>query len=102
MNSTLLLADASSAFQPIFLALVFLVFWMFFIRPQKKKQKEQDTFVEEMTKGTQVVTTGGIIGKISSINDNIITIAVDNKTQIKVLKSSISLEYTKSISTNQE
>ena len=73
---------------------IFVVFYLFFIRPQAKKQKDQGKFVNEVQKGDEVVTGSGIIGKINKIEGNIVFLQVDSKTFIKVMKSSISKELT--------
>ncbi|MDH3650031.1 MAG: preprotein translocase subunit YajC [Saprospiraceae bacterium] len=76
---------------------IVLVFYFFFIRPQQKKQKTQSKFVEDLNKGDEVVTSSGIIGKINKIDENVVTLQIDQKTFIKVLKSSVSKEMTDSI-----
>ena len=80
--------------QMLIFGAIFLVFYLFFIRPQAKKQKEQGSFVTELKKGDEVVTGSGIVGKINKIEDKIIHLQIDQKTFIKVLKSSISKELT--------
>ena len=79
------------------LILMALVIYFFFIRPQSKKQKEQNTFVTGMEKGDEIVTASGIVGKINKIDDRIVTIQVDSKTFLKVAKTSISKEMTDSV-----
>lgn len=76
------------------LLLMFIVVFFFFIRPQAKKQKEQMKFLESLDKGEEVVTTSGIIGRINKIDGNIITLAVAEKTFIRITKGSISKEMT--------
>ena len=80
------------------LILMALVVYFFFIRPQSKRQKEQNNFIENLQKGDQVVTSSGIIGKINKLEDNIINLQVDSKTFIQVTKVSISKEMTDAIS----
>jgi preprotein translocase subunit YajC len=76
------------------LLLMFVVVFFFFIRPQAKKQKEQVKFLEALDKGEEVVTTSGIIGRINKIDGSIITLAVAERTFIRVTKGSISKEMT--------
>ena len=76
------------------LLLMFIVVFFFFIRPQAKKQKEQIKFLESLDKGEEVVTTSGIIGRINKIDGGIVTLAVADKTFIRVTKGSISKEMT--------
>lgn len=80
----------------IFMAVLFSLFYFFFIRPQAKKQKEQVTFVNAIQKGDDVVTSSGIIGRVNKIEDNVITLEVDSKTYIRILNGSISKEMTES------
>jgi len=73
----------------IMCALIFLVFWLFMIRPQTKKQKELQKKRDAMKSGDKVVTAGGIHGKIKSINESIVSIEIANDVIIKVEKSSV-------------
>jgi preprotein translocase subunit YajC len=65
------------------------------IRPQQKKQKDQKKFLEEVRKGDNIVTVGGIHGRIVSIDGDTIILEVEKGGKIKLDKSSISLEATK-------
>ncbi len=84
--------DALSS--PLLLLGMVAVMYFFMLRPQIKKQKEQNKFGESLAKGNDVVTSSGIIGRINRIDGNIITLQVDPKTFIKVTKGSISKELT--------
>lgn len=84
------------------LLLMIIVIWLFFFRPQAKKQKAQRKFIEEIQKGDQVVTSSGILGRINKLEGNIVTLQVDTKTFIKVLKSSISQEMSDSLKTGKD
>src|SRR5210317_1170961 len=82
--------------QIVFFVGIALVFYFFMIRPQQKKQKEQKKFTEEIQKGDQVVTIGGIHGKVYAVEDSTIVLDVDGKgTKMTFEKSSISLEASK-------
>lgn len=76
------------------LLLIFVVMYFFMLRPQQKRQKEQAAFMENLEKGSDVVTASGIIGKISKIEGNVISLQIANNTFIRVTKSSISKEMT--------
>lgn len=76
------------------LLLIFLVFYFFILRPQTQKQKKQDTFLTDLEKGSDVVTSSGILGKITKIEDSIITLEIGNKSYIRVTKGAISRELT--------
>lgn len=80
-----------------------LVFYFFMIRPQQKKQKEQRSFVDHIKKGDNVVTIGGIHGKIHEIEDNLIVLETDTRgSKITVSKSAISIEATKRLQQPQK
>ncbi|AFL83184.1 protein translocase subunit yajC [Belliella baltica DSM 15883] len=74
---------------------IILIMYFFMIRPQQKKQKESKNFLEEVKKGDNVVTIGGIHGKIYAIEGDTITLELDKGLKIKVEKSAISLDFTK-------
>jgi preprotein translocase subunit YajC len=86
----------------VFIGAMIAIFWLFLIRPQQKRQKEQKSFTEAMQKGDEVVTASGIIGKINKIEDQIISLEVANKTYIRVTRNSISKELTESLFKNDE
>ena len=75
---------------PLMMILMIAVFYFILIRPQQKKQKEQDTWLKSLKKGDEVVTSGGVIGRISGLTDNTVTLEVQEKVRIKVLRSSVS------------
>ena len=82
-------------FQFIFLGLMILVFWLFFIRPQAKKAKNQKKFIEDLGKGDKIVTIAGIHGSINKINeDGTLNLEVSPGTYIKIEKSAISMDWT--------
>lgn len=96
ISSTLLLQAAGSGggiVQMVFFGAMILIFWLFMIRPQAKRQKEQTSFVDSLEKGTEVVTASGIIGKVNKIDGNTITLEV-GKTFIPFTRNAISKEMT--------
>lgn len=77
---------------------IILVFWLFMIRPQAKKAKEQKKFIENMQKGDKIVTIAGIHGTIQKINeDGTIQLEVSPGSYLKIEKSAISQEWTAAI-----
>jgi preprotein translocase subunit YajC len=85
-------------FQFIFIGLMILVFWLFFIRPQAKKQKQQKTFIDNIQKGEKIVTIAGIHGTINRVNDDgTINLEVSPGSYIKIEKSAISMEWTQQL-----
>jgi preprotein translocase subunit YajC len=84
---------SSSSFSLIFMGLMILVFWLFMIRPQAKKAKEQKNFINDLKKGDKVVTIAGIHGVINKINeDNTLSLEVSPGSYLKIEKSTISME----------
>ena len=82
----------------IFMGLIMVVFWLFFIRPQAKKAKQQKTFITDLQKGDRVVTIAGIHGKINKLNDDgTIDLEINPGSYLKMEKSSISMEWTAQI-----
>ncbi len=73
----------------IVLALIFVVMWLFMIRPQKKKQKELDEFRNNLKRGDKVITVGGIYGTVDEVKENKILIEIDKDVKIFVDKSSL-------------
>ncbi len=74
-----------------------LIFYFFMIRPQQKKQKDQKKFIEEIKKGDEVVTIGGIYGKVIGVEDTRVVLEVDKSTRIVFQKTAISLEASKGL-----
>ncbi|HRI35206.1 MAG: preprotein translocase subunit YajC [Saprospiraceae bacterium] len=77
--------------------LIFGIMYLFFLRPQIKKQKEQTNFQNNLKKGDQVVTGSGIIGRITKVEELAVELQIDSKSFMKLLKSAISKEATESI-----
>lgn len=74
---------------------IIVIFYLFMIRPQQKKQKDQKKFIEAIKKGDQIVTVGGIHGKITAIEDDTVILEVERGAKMKIEKSSVSLEASK-------
>ena len=68
---------------------ILLFFYFLFIRPQSKRAKEKKQMIASMTKGSEVVTSGGILGKIVELDDNFAKIEVGENTFIQVQRHSI-------------
>src|SRR6476661_6776804 len=91
----LLQASGGFGFSGIFFILMILIFWLFFIRPQAKKQKQQKKFIEDLQKGDKVVTIAGIHGSVNKVNeDGTIQLEINPGSYIKMEKSAISMEWT--------
>ena len=100
MNALFLQAagvDNAGILNLVFIAAIFIVFYFFLIRPQSKRQKEQKNFIDELSKGDEVVTAGGILGKITKIEDEIITLEIGSKSYIRVMKTVVSKDMTEGL-----
>lgn len=75
---------------PIFIAM-FAVMYFLMIRPQMKRQKEQKALMEGLKKNDEVVTVGGMLGKITKVSDAYVTIEIAANTEVVVQKSAVSL-----------
>ncbi|MFM7358487.1 MAG: preprotein translocase subunit YajC [Sediminibacterium sp.] len=77
---------------------IILVFWLFMIRPQTKKAKEQKKFIDQLQKGDRIVTIAGIHGVVNKINeDGTLQLEINPGSYIKLEKSAISMEWTAAI-----
>lgn len=77
----------------LFPLLILVVFYFFLIRPQIKRQKDQQKFIDSLKEGMDIVTSAGIIGKITKIEGNVVRLLIDEKTFMRVVKQSITGEY---------
>ena len=75
------------SFLPIILMFVVLYFLM--IRPQMKRQKEQKSMMDALAKGDEVVTAGGILGKITKVTEAYVTVEIADGTEIVVQKAAV-------------
>ncbi|HWB27809.1 MAG TPA: preprotein translocase subunit YajC [Chitinophagaceae bacterium] len=106
LNAVLLMAPpsgqqgggGSSFMTPLFIGGIFLIMWLFMIRPQAKKAKEQKKYIEGLQKGDKVVTHAGIHGTIYKVNeDTTVQLETSPGSYLKVEKSAISLEMTQAV-----
>lgn len=68
---------------------IFLIFYLLFIRPQNKKMKEHKEMVDALAKGDEVVTNGGVLGKVVGLHDSFVTIEVAADVKLNVQRSAI-------------
>ena len=69
--------------------LMFVVLWFMMIRPQMKKAKEHQAMVSALAKGDEVVTGGGLLGKITKIGDQYLSVEISSGVEVQVQRSSI-------------
>lgn len=89
MNTILLQVEGSSLTSIIFLVGMFVVMYFFMIRPQQQKTKAANKFRDSLSKGQEIITAGGIFGKITEIKGEVVTLEISRSTTIKIEKASI-------------
>jgi preprotein translocase subunit YajC len=88
-------AQAQGAGQPSAIAsflpliLIFVVFYFLLIRPQTKRAKEHRAMVAALEVGSEVVTSGGILGKVTELGDQILTVEIASGVQVKVQRHTV-------------
>ena len=78
----------------VMLLLIFVVMWIFMIRPLIKQQKELENFRNSLKKGDKVVTIGGIYGTVCEIKEHSVLVEVDNNVKIRVSKQALVKDFT--------
>ena len=71
------------------LVLMFVVLYFVMIRPQMKRQKEHKAMIDALAKGDEVVTSGGVLGKVSKMGDTFVGVEVANGVEIQVQRSAV-------------
>ncbi|MDP3313531.1 MAG: preprotein translocase subunit YajC [Lutibacter sp.] len=102
-NTIFLQGDSSALMSMLPFILMFLVIYLFMIRPQMKRQKNEKQFQNALAKGNKVITTSGIHGKIIDIIDSDNTVLVETGAgKIKFERSAISMELSKKVLSSTE
>jgi len=68
---------------------LFVIFYFLLIRPQQKRQKEHKNMVAGLAKGDEIVTMGGVLGKITKVDENFVTVEIAQGTEIRVQRMSV-------------
>ena len=71
------------------LIVIFVLFYFMIIRPQMKQAKEQRNMIAALQKGDEVVTSGGIVGKVTKVTDAFVNVEIATNTEITVQKNAI-------------
>jgi preprotein translocase subunit YajC len=79
----------SSLMSMLPLVLMFVVLYFVMIRPQMKKQKEHRAMIDALSKGDEVVTAGGVLGKVSKLGDSYVGLEVANGIEVQVQRSAV-------------
>jgi preprotein translocase subunit YajC len=94
-NTSLLAAAAAPSGTAAFLMnifpllLVFVIFWFLMIRPQQKRMRDHQAQIEAVKKGDRVVTGGGLIGKVTKVNDNEVEVELAQGIRVMAVKSTL-------------
>ena len=80
---------SSGLFQILMFAGLFLLMYLLIIRPQRKRQKEHQTLIDSISKGNEVVTSGGILGKVTKAEGDYISLQVNDNVELKIQKASV-------------
>jgi preprotein translocase subunit YajC len=78
----------------IMMVVIFAIFYFILIRPQQKKMKEHKKMVEELKKGDEIITSGGIYGTVEGVTPDTLTIKIAEGTKVKVTRSSVAAVVT--------
>jgi len=73
----------------LFIVLMFVIIYFLMIRPQMKRAKEQRQMIEALQKGDEVITAGGVLGRISKMGEAYVTIEIAPNTEISVQKAAV-------------
>lgn len=80
-------ADSALGFIP--LIIIFIIFYFLIIRPQVKRAKDHKKLTESIAKGDEVVTGGGMLGKVTDVNDNFVTLEIADGIDVKIQRQSV-------------
>ena len=81
-------AAGFGGFIPIIL--MFVIFYFLLIRPQQKRQKEHRSMISNLKKGDRIITSGGLHGRITGIDDSTLTVEIADKVRVKVARANVS------------
>lgn len=86
-------AEGGSPTNPFFsllpFVLMFVVLWLLILRPQQKRQKAHQRMIDELDKGDEIVTSGGIHGSIVSLKDDIVVVKIAENVKVELSRSAV-------------
>jgi preprotein translocase subunit YajC len=88
-QSTTTSSSAGGASQILILVVFVAIFYFMLIRPQQKRAKEQQNMLSKLATGDEVVTSGGVIGRITDVSDSFITLEIAEGVRVKVQRAAI-------------
>lgn len=78
-------------FQMVIIVGMFLVLYLIMIRPQMKRAKEHKAMIESLQKGDEVVTSGGVLGKVVRLNESYVTLQIADNVQVQIQRPAVQL-----------
>jgi preprotein translocase subunit YajC len=92
-------SEGGSMMSIVFMIAIFVVFYFLLIRPQAKRQKEQKAMIQSLNKGDEVVTVGGMVGKITELSDQYLTLQIaminDKAVEVSVQRAAVQMPLPK-------
>jgi preprotein translocase subunit YajC len=82
--------------------LIAVVFYLLFFRPQQKQMKKHQEFVNQLQKGQDVVTNGGIVGKVFQVEDRTVTLDIGGGTKLRVVKAQVAAAWSEKAEPEKE
>ncbi len=83
-------AQGDGAFSMVMIAVIFVLFYFMLIRPQNKRAKEHRELVNKLQKGDEIVTTGGFVGKVVSLDEQFIKISLAEGVEVRLQRQAVS------------
>ena len=74
---------------------IFMLFWFLMVRPQQKKMKEHKAMLDALQKGDEVVSSGGMLGRVVKLTDEYITLEVANNTEVVIQRAAVGIKLEK-------
>jgi len=96
------LGNASGLMQLVPIILIFVVFYFLLIRPQQKQAKKHQQFLNDLKRGTKIVTNGGIHGIITDMDGNVLTLEIAKDVRVKISRNAVAGAVTKDGAVNVE
>ncbi|MBK6296711.1 MAG: preprotein translocase subunit YajC [Sphingomonadales bacterium] len=72
------------------LALIFIIFWFLLIRPQQQRAKQHRAMIDAVKKGDSIVTGGGLVGKVTKVEGDIVEVEIASGVKVKAIKATLS------------
>jgi preprotein translocase subunit YajC len=77
------------------LAIMVVAFWFLLIRPQQKAAKEKRAMIAALTKNDEVLTTGGLVGRVSKVHEQFLSVEIANGVEVQILRSEVNSKLDK-------